>query len=195
MVDQTARLVAAVDAERRQLERRLHDGVQQQLIAVAVRLQLLDQLTDTDAVEAKKLIADIRNEVREALAELRLLAGRIYAPHPGGSGLAASLRAAAAAAGVATRIDVSAKQCGDDVAATVYACCLLALEAIAEGSAGAAATIAVRDEQGAVVFEVAAPVNDDPFEKILGLAEARVVALGGQLSVTDARLTGTIPYP
>ena len=67
MEDSTARLVAAVDAERRELERRLHDGVRQQLVAVAVSLQLLDQLADTDPVAAKTLLGEIRNDVREAL--------------------------------------------------------------------------------------------------------------------------------
>ena len=63
MEDSTARLVAAVDAERRELERRLHDGVQQQLVAVAVSLQLLDQFADTDPVAAKTLLGEIRNDV------------------------------------------------------------------------------------------------------------------------------------
>jgi signal transduction histidine kinase len=197
--DSTARLVAAVDAERRQLERRLHDGIQQQLVALAVNLQLLDQLAETDPVAAKTLLGEIRNDVREALAELRLLAGRIYPPLSGLRGLAASLRAAAADAGMPVRIDVSSTQCGDDAAAAVYACCRQALDEIAEhGGSGGRVTIDVRDERGALVFEVVGSAVDDAFSRTLNLMEARIAARGGRLALVAgqdgaARLVGTIP--
>ena len=199
MDDPTARLVAAVDAERRELERRLHDGVQQQLVGVAVSLQLLDQLAATDPAATKTLLGEIRNDVREALTELRLVAARIYLPLPGLRGLAPSLRAAAADAGLPVRIVVSSTQCRDEVAATVYACCLQALEAIAEhGGSGARATVDVRDEDGALVFEVAGSAVREAFSRNLDLMDARVAALGGRLALVadqdgDARLIGTIP--
>jgi signal transduction histidine kinase len=80
MEDPAVRVVSAVEAERRGLERRLHAGVQRQLVAVTVNLQLLDQLCATDAAAAKTLLAEIRDEVRDALRERNEAAQQPPAP-------------------------------------------------------------------------------------------------------------------
>jgi signal transduction histidine kinase len=189
----TARIVAAVDAERRGLERRLHDGAQQQLVAIAVSLQLLEQLVDADPAAAKALLGEIRDDVRDALAELRLLAARLWPLLPGTRGLAVSLRAAAAAADVAADIAVpSTAEWSEEAATTVYLCCL---EVLQSTGAGTRVSIDVRDEDGKLVFEVisASAPGWSP-----SLMEARVAALGGRLTTSvepaqGTRLTGTIP--
>src|SRR5262245_32104854 len=72
------RVMAAADGERRRIERGLHDGVQQHLIALAVSLQLARELADSDPAALKALLEDITRDVREALESVRALAHGIY---------------------------------------------------------------------------------------------------------------------
>jgi signal transduction histidine kinase len=198
-----ARLVATADAERRELERDIHDGVQQQLVALAVRLQLLGQACEADPA-ASALVEEIRSDLRDALAEVRRLCERTYPLILGSRGLAVALRAAAGTAGVPVRVVVESEHAWSaDLTAAVYRCCLTALENVAaHAGPDARATIAIRDEDGALVFEVA----DDgigfpagtPAGTGLDLIEARVSALGGRLAVSSTpgdgtRLVGSIP--
>lgn len=89
------RMLVAADAERRRIERDLHEGVQQQLVALSVNLQLADGLMNTDPAAARILLGEIRREVKEALDDTRQLALRIYPPLEA-VGLATTLRSAAA---------------------------------------------------------------------------------------------------
>ena len=138
-----ARMVAAADAESRRIERDLHDGVQQHLVALAVNLQLARQLADTDPDEAKKLLERIGHDVREALEGVRELAQSVYPPLLLDRGLAEALAAAASAAGIPTRVDATGlDRYPPQVEATVYFCCLEALEnAARHAGAGARATV------------------------------------------------------
>ena len=94
------RLVLAADAERRSIERELHDGPQQHLVALAVNLQLARRLADADPAAAKLLLEEMGRDVRQALDETGKLAHRIYPPLLEAGGLAAALRSAAVAVGV-----------------------------------------------------------------------------------------------
>ena len=83
------RLVAAADEERRRIERNLHDGAQQHLVALAVKVRLLEQMTHRDPVRAKALMEQLGEDVKGAIEELRSLAHGIYPPvavsrRPGG---------------------------------------------------------------------------------------------------------------
>ena len=100
-----ARLVAAADNERRTIERSLHDGVQQDLIAFSVRLQLVRRLAVTDVGAATAMLDELGQDVREALDRLRILANEIYPSVLEARGLTEALRAAASAAGIATRLE------------------------------------------------------------------------------------------
>ena len=102
-----ARLVAAADAERRALERQLHDGVQQQLVALVVNLQLARGLCVTDPTAAGALLEDVGRDARAALEQLRGLAVEIYPPLLE-AGLVAVLRGAAVDAGVVARVEAEA---------------------------------------------------------------------------------------
>jgi signal transduction histidine kinase len=191
------RLVLAADADRRTIERDLHDGPQQNLIALSVSLQLLRRLADADP-EAKELLDELGREVQEALDETAKLAQRIYPPLLEAGGLAAALRAAAASAGVRARIEVAAgAEFPLELAGAVYFCCVDVLE---RAGRGARATVTVRNEGEALVFEIFEEdaVSAPTAALDLGRLRDRVDALGGQLTVRPesdrrTRISGSLP--
>ena len=89
------RLVSAADEARRGLERNLHDGAQQQLIALRISLGLARQVVAGSSQEAAELLAQTEHQAREALAEMRELAHGIYPPLLADLGLAAAMEAQA----------------------------------------------------------------------------------------------------
>jgi signal transduction histidine kinase len=123
-----ARLVAAADGERRELERHLHDGVQQLLVALVVNLQRAQGLCASDAAAAGAVIEDVGKDARDALEELRRLALELYPPLLDAGGLVVALRSAAADAGIVARIQAEElPPCRPEIRATVYFCCVEAL--------------------------------------------------------------------
>jgi signal transduction histidine kinase len=189
------RLVLAADADRRMIERELHERVQQHLVALAVNLQLVEQSADSDPAATKALLAEMGRDVQRALDESAQLAQRIYPPLLAAGGLAAALRAAAAVAGIRASLEVPAGGASypPEIAEAVYWCCLEALE---HAGAGAQATVTVRDEDGAVAFEV----FQDRSRSGAGLDRLRdrVEAMGGRLTIrSDAgrgtRISGSLP--
>lgn len=172
------RLAITTDAERRSIERALHEGVQQLLVALAANLELAAGSIDGDLVATKNLLAEIGDDARQALEETRELAHRIYPPLLEGRGLVAALRSAAASADVPTRIDVApGTTCPPEIAGAVYFCCLDVLE---RAAAGAPMTISVRGEEGAVAFDVVAECDVDAERSPL---RDRVEALGGRVTI------------
>ena len=193
-----ARMLAAADAERRRIERDLHDGAQQHLVALAVNLQLARQLADSDPDSAKTLLDEIARDVREALEDVRQLAQRVYPPLLLDQGLADALRAAAVDARIPTRVEAEAlERYPPEIEATAYFCCVEALQ-----NAGARATVRAWSEPGALRFDVI--VDDANFEEWakgdLTSMRDRLGALGGQLAVSfeagrGTCISGTIPLP
>jgi signal transduction histidine kinase len=186
------RLVRAADADRRRLERDLHDGVQQQLVALAVNLQRVSTLADADPVAAKALLGEIGRDVQEALDAAGRLAHGIYPPLLEAGGLAAALRSAAMSAGISARIEVEAgASYPPEVAGALYFCCLEVLE---HAPAGAPVTVMVHGEGGAVAFEAGPARPDVEVERL----RDRVEALGGRLAIESdtvrgSRLSGCLP--
>lgn len=187
------RLVLATDADNRRIERELHKGVQQHLVALAVNLQLAGQLADTDPAAAKTLLDEMGRDVQQALDETAQLAQRIYPPLLGAGGLAAALRSAASSADIPVTIEVAADASyPPEVARTIYSCWLEALE-----HGVAQATVAVRDENGMLAFEIV--VDGARSEAEPGwLLRDRVEALGGRLSIESepgrgTRVSGSLP--
>lgn len=171
------RLAITTDAERRSIERDLHEGVQQLLVALAANLELAAGSIDRDLVATKNLLAEMRDDVRQALEQTRELAHRIYPPLLAG-GLVAALRSAAASADVPTRIDVApGTTWPPEIAGAVYFCCLEVLE---RAAAGAPVTISVRGEEGAVAFDIVAECDVDVERSPL---RDRVEALGGRVTI------------
>jgi signal transduction histidine kinase len=187
------RLVLAADAVCRRIEHELHDGVQQHLVALAVNLQLAAQAADSDPAATKALLEEMGRDVQQALDEAAQLAERIYPPLLEASGLAAALRSAAVRTGVRASLEFATDAYPPEVAGAIYWCCLEVLE---HADAGAQATITVRDDEGAVAFEI---VEDgDHSDPGLERLRDRVEALGGRLTIRSepdrgTRVSGSLP--
>ncbi len=152
-----SRVVAAADAERRKIERDLHDGAQQHLVALAVSVRLARQLADSDPGATKEMLDQLGADLQEAVQELRNLAHGIYPPLLMDRGLEAALGAAAGRAALPTAVEADGiGRYPQQVEAAIYFCCLEALQnAGKHAGEGAEATITLREEEGKLFFEVA----------------------------------------
>jgi signal transduction histidine kinase len=187
------RLAEAASADRRAIERDLHDGVQQHLVALAVDLRRLAGLLGRDASAAQALVAEMAANVRDALDETTRLATSVYPPMLEGRGFAAALRSAAESAGVTAVVDVPAVAgYQPDITAAVYWTCV---EVLSSASPGSQATVSVRDADGALAFEVAVAGRNPPAR--LDRLRDRIEALDGRLSVehddAGSRIQGWLP--
>lgn len=174
------RLAITADAERRSIERELHEGVQQLLVALAANVELAATSIDANPAAAKELLVEIAEDIRQALEQTRKLAERIYPPLLEAGGLIAALRAAAASADVPITIDVAGGTTyPPEIVGTVYFCCQ---DALTRATGRTTVTISVRNEDGAVAFEIVAEGDLD--SERLPLRD-RVEALGGRLTITE----------
>ncbi len=173
------RLALVADAERRDIERALHQGVQQDLVGLAANLEMAAGSVDSDPTAAKALLDDLQREVRRALTEMQELATRIFPPLLEAGGLVAELRAAASRAGVPTRIDVDVDVVSSpEIAGAVYFC---ALDAFERAPSATPVVVSVRREEGALAFEIDA---DGDLGSERRAPHDRVEALGGRVTIT-----------
>jgi signal transduction histidine kinase len=184
LTESRARIVATWDRERRRLERDLHDGVQQQLMGIRIKLRLT-----ADRVEDKELAARlvaIGEDVDTAVEELRTVARRIYPPALATFGLADALRSYARRSGVALVVeDEGIGRCPSAVEAAIYFC---ATEAVR--SAGSATIVLGRDDRG-LRFEIAGvAVGADDRVTVM---RDRIGAVGGELEITASTVRGSVP--
>ena len=189
-----ARLVLAADAERRGIERQLHDGLQQRLVALAVILQLVEAAAETDPTQATALLDEMTRDVQLALEEASLLAERLYPTGLAAGGLASAVRSKASGAGIPVEVRVEARtEYPQEILATLYWCFVKVLEG---ARAGATAAMSVYDDEEGVNFEI---VVDRPHaDGSLDTLPDRIAALGGRLAVEwDAaralRISGSLP--
>jgi len=184
-----ARVVAAADAERRRIERELHDGPQQHLVALAVNLQLVRQLVDTDPAAAKALLEELGADVRVALDVVREAAEDLYPPLLLDRGLGEALKGLARRVVIPVRVESeSLDRHQPEVEATIYFCCAEALEnAARHGGSGTRATVRVWQEHDAIHFEV----EDDGvgFDQSAGHTGQGLMAMSDRLGALDGRLT------
>ena len=191
------RLVAAQDAERRRLERNIHDGAQQQLVALGVKLRLADSLVDRDQAKAHELLATLQAETHNAIEDLRDLARGIYPPLLADKGLASALTAQARKAAIPTTVEADdLGRYPQDVEAAVYFTCLEALNNTAKYAEASHATITLAQRNGALEFTV----SDDGrgFDRssttdgtgLQGIAD-RLDAIGGTMQIESAPGAGT----
>jgi signal transduction histidine kinase len=178
MTDRARRLVLAADADRRRIERELHDGLQQDLVAIVVNLQLARRLLDTTPAGAAALLDDIRRDTQAALDATRELALRIYPPLLDSAGMRAALRASAPE----TTIEIALGRCPEEVAACVYFCCLELLPG--------ASAITVREDGRTVKFDVV--VSNTPTG--VSRVKDRIQAFGGHLTMEPGRISGAVPF-
>jgi signal transduction histidine kinase len=192
------RLVAAQDQERRRLERDLHDGAQQHLVALKTRLALAERLTERDPGKAEQLIATLEQDAGEALETLRDLARGIYPPLLADQGLVAALDAQARKAPVAVEVHgQNIARYPQEIEAAVYFCCLEALQNVGKYAAATKATIALSATDDALEFGVRDDgVGFDPRVTARGSGTQnmadRVAAMGGTLTVESTPGAGTV---
>ncbi len=190
------RLVGAQDAERRKIERNLHDGAQQQLVALNIQLSLLDQAAgDRDAVQ--EITGLLRDGVRAALADLRDTARGIYPPLLADRGLAAALAAQAGKAPLPVRLDAGGiGRYPQETESAVYFCTLEALQNVAKYAGAAQASIRLAARENGLQFTISDdgtgfdPASAPRGSGLQGMAD-RLAALGGTLRVRSAPGAGT----
>jgi signal transduction histidine kinase len=197
------RIVEAQDAERRRIERNIHDGAQQHLVALAVKLRMARTISERQPARTAESLADVRALIASSLENLRDLAGGIYPPTLTERGVAAALRAQASSG--ATTTTVSAKRIerfDPAIEAAIYFVCLEAIQNAAKHGARS-----VRVELGRSGVDVVFTVTDDgpgfdPSTAARGSGlqnmEDRVAAVGGLLTIRSApgagaMITGSIP--
>jgi signal transduction histidine kinase len=198
------RLVAAQDEERRRLERNLHDGAQQQLVALAVKLGMAENLARKDPERTAEMLAGLKAETGEALDNLRDLARGIYPPLLADKGLAEALESQARKATVPTTVETdSVGRYPQEVEAAVYFCCLEALQNVAKYASASSACIRLMADDGSLRFEVEDdgrgfdPSSTGYGTGLQGMAD-RLDAIGGTLEVQSqpgegTSVTGRIP--
>jgi signal transduction histidine kinase len=191
------RIVTAQDERAKALERNLHDGAQQQLVALAVKQRLAGSLVERDPAQAKAMLDDIQAETQEALENLRDLARGIYPPLLADRGLGAALEGQARKAALPVAVETEGLgRYPQEVEAAVYFCCLEALQNVAKYSEASSATVRLVGEDGVLRFEVRDDgVGFDPGSTafgsgLQGMAD-RLDAIRGSLHVRSAPGEGT----
>jgi signal transduction histidine kinase len=190
------RLVRAQDEERQRIERNLHDGAQQQLVALMVQLSLLEDSAG-DSGEVRQVTGELRAGLRAALDDLRALARGIYPPLLADQGLGPALRAQAGRAPLPVQVETDGiGRYPPDAEAAVYFCILEALQNTTKYARASQATVALSCPGSHLEFTV----TDDGtgFDTatasrgtgLQGMAD-RLAAAGGTLRINSAPGNGT----
>ena len=191
------RIVAAQDEERRRLERNIHDGAQQHLVALAVKLRLARGLVSRDAEKARSMLVETATQIEEALETLRSLALGIYPPRLEADGVATALANRFASSELPVRFHAdTVGRYPLDTEAAVYFCVLEALQNAAKYATAATIDVTFAERNGDLTFEVADdgsgfdPTNNGTGTGIAGMRD-RLAVLGGDVSLESAPGRGT----
>ncbi len=193
------RLVGVQDEERRRIERDLHDGVQQQLVALAARLRRASMATPADA---RRLLEQLAPEAEEAVFALQDLARGIFPSVLADRGLAAALRTQAARMPVAIRVEAEPSLAGRrfdrELEAALYFVALEATTNAHKHAPGAAVTISLRGAENGRRFVLEVHDDGPGFKQRLasqgtGLQNMkdRMAAIGGDLAIDSRPGAGT----
>lgn len=197
------RVITAQDEARRRLERNLHDGAQQQLVSLRVKLGLAQRMVQMGR-DVDELLVQLGDEAEEAVKTLRELAHGIYPPLLAERGLTAALGSRAERFHLPVRVDSGElDRYGQDIEAAVYFCCLEALQNVAKYAEASAVRLELSDEGGLLRFAVSDDgVGFDPTTSEAGAGlqnmRDRLDALGGSVTIESVpgegtRLEGRIP--
>ena len=197
------RVIAAQDMERRRLERNLHDGAQQHLVALKLKLSLLAGLIERDAGRAVSLSRELSSDTDEAIDAIRDLARGLYPPLLAERGLGAALAAQARRATLPVEVEADGlPRFRQEVEAAVYFCCLEAMQNVQKYAGAQSARVSLAQRDGRLEFEVAddgTGFDTATVRRGSGLTnmEDRLDALGGSFRVESGpggtRLRGAVP--
>jgi signal transduction histidine kinase len=199
-----ARIQASADVERQRIERDLHDGAQQRLVALRIKLELAaDRVSGADRGHAE-LLRSLGSEIDEALDEVRSLARGIYPAALADRGLVDALRSAALQAAIHTTVlAAGVRRYSREVESAAYFCCLEALQNAAKHAHGATAVVIDLSDDGALGFQVRDdgagfdPATVVPHTGFTTMRD-RLAAVGGTLTIDSrpghgTRVSGLIP--
>ncbi len=190
------RLVAAQDEERRRIERNIHDGAQQQLVALAVKIRLADATIGTNDDHAHELLAQVQTDAADALSDLRDLAHGIYPPLLADKGLVSALESQARRATIPVQVQHDGvDRYQPEAEAAVYFCVLEALQNVGKYAAATLVQVRLGAADGLLRFAV----QDDgggfdagkPSGAGLTNMRDRLDALGGSLTIRSEVGRGT----
>ena len=202
--DSRARIQATADDERRRIERDLHDGAQQRLVALRIKLELVAEQADGEDPQRAATLRGLGSEVEDAIDEVRSLARGIYPAALADRGLVDALRAAALLSPLpATLLAAGVGRYSREIETTAYFCCLEALQNAAKHAHGASAAVIDLSDNGTLRVEVRDDgAGFDPASTPRGAGfvnmRDRLSAVAGKL-VTDSspgkgtRIVVTIP--
>jgi signal transduction histidine kinase len=200
------RLVTAQDTERRRIERNLHDGAQQDLIALKLKLAAAQGTACSDPQQTQEMLQDLVTDVGNAVETLRELARGIYPAVLADLGLAAALDAQAARSPLTVEVHAdSIHRYPPEVEAAVYFCCLEALQNAVKHAQAATMVINVEESDGELCFtavdngrgiDVASARRGSGIQNMTD----RMAALHGSLDLGTApdggtRVSGRLPVP
>jgi signal transduction histidine kinase len=191
------RIVAAQDERAKKLERDIHDGAQQQLVALAVKQRLAASLIGKDDQALRTMLEGLQAETTEALDNLRDLARGIYPPLLADKGLAEALTAQARKASIPVHVESDGiGRYPQEIESALYFCCLEALQNVAKYANASRVDVRLSESADELTFEV----KDDGqgFDAstakrgsgLQGMAD-RLEAVGGSLEVSSSTGTGT----
>jgi signal transduction histidine kinase len=191
------RIVTAQDEQRRRIERDIHDGAQQQLLAIASTLALAESVAGQDEQRERALVTQLKAETSGALKTLRELARGIYPPLLADQGLAAAVRAQAGKA--PGPVEVSTDGVGrypPEIETAIYFCCVEALQNAARHAPGSAVRVSLAQDGSEVAFTLADDgPGFDPAATTSGTGlrnmSDRLAALGGSCQVDSGPRRGT----
>jgi signal transduction histidine kinase len=193
----SGRIIAAQDSTRRRLERNIHDGAQQHLVAIAVKLRLAATLARRDPARATRLLDELEVETHQALETLHALARGIYPPILRELGLESAIRSQGARFSLPVEVSASRlPRYQPEIEGAVYFCCLEALQNVAKHAKATKVRIRLEDAGGELAFSV----DDDGMgfdlsrvrqgSGLQNIAD-RLAALGGHLTVIPGPNGGT----
>jgi signal transduction histidine kinase len=200
-----ARIVSTADRERRRIERDLHDGAQQRLVALRVQLELAEELLEVDHAAGVEKLHSLGPEVDEALDEIRHLARGVYPPLLAESGLVEALTSAVRKLPIAGLMepDGAVGRYPSEIESAVYFCCLEAMQNAskhAEGAHQVVVSLHVEDDLRFEVQDDGAGFADAGRADGRGLTNMRdrIAAVGGEMTVTSelgegTRVAGSVP--
>jgi signal transduction histidine kinase len=200
--DSRARILSAVDFERQRIERDLHDGAQQRLVALRVALEVVTETVEEDPEGSLKLLAKLAADVEKTLDDVRSLARGVYPPLLADHGIGEALRMAARASPLPTTVrSRGVGRYSQQIESAVYFSCLEALQNAAK-HANARSALVRLSEGDELRFEVQDDgdgfVRPRPGGSGLQNMRDRIASLGGRLNVESepgrgTRVIGTIP--